>query len=164
MPPRGPSSELPAVDLHRVVLLRKIWSTDMHVGWDWGNTTHAVAVIDDQGHTIDRWASPHTEDGLEATLTRLASHAAPADLPRATTRDCATARCAPGRPRPPTRLERRAAPLGRGLREGRPRRRLHARRLPPHRRAPPAHTASRRAGDPRSASARACPRGQGHRS
>jgi len=53
----------------------------MHVGWDWGNTTHAVAVIDDQGHTIDRWPCPHTEDGLEATLTRLASHAAPADLP-----------------------------------------------------------------------------------
>src|SRR5699024_5099620 len=69
-------------------LLRKIWSTDMHVGWDCCNTTHAVAVIDDQGHTIDRWPSPHTEVRLEPTLTRLPSHAAPADLPvaNATTR------------------------------------------------------------------------------
>src|SRR5699024_7469849 len=81
MPPRGPSSELPAVDLHRVVLLRKIWSTDMHVGWDWGNTTHAVAVIDNKGHTIDRGLISQPETCLEATLSRLASHAAPADLP-----------------------------------------------------------------------------------
>lgn len=53
----------------------------MHVGWDWGNTTHAVAVIDDQGHLIDRWPCPHTEDGLRATLARLATHAAPTELP-----------------------------------------------------------------------------------
>lgn len=53
----------------------------MFVGWDWGNTTHAVAVLDDQGHTIDRWLCPHSEDGLRATFARLAGHAAPADLP-----------------------------------------------------------------------------------
>lgn len=53
----------------------------MHVGWDWGNTTHAVAVIDDQGHVIDRWPCQHTEEGLRATLARLAGHGAPADLP-----------------------------------------------------------------------------------
>lgn len=53
----------------------------MYVGWDWGNTTHAVAVIDDQGQVIDRWPCPHTEDGIRATLARLASHGPPARLP-----------------------------------------------------------------------------------
>ncbi|MFC7376893.1 MULTISPECIES: IS110 family transposase [unclassified Brachybacterium] len=53
----------------------------MYVGWDWGNTTHAIAVIDDHGHLVDRWPTPHNEDGLRATFARLAGHAAPADLP-----------------------------------------------------------------------------------
>ena len=53
----------------------------MFVGWDWGNTTHAVAVIDGQGQTVDRWLCPHSEDGLRATFARLAGHGAPAELP-----------------------------------------------------------------------------------
>lgn len=53
----------------------------MHVGWDWGNTTHAVAVIDDQGHMIDRWPCSHTEEELRDTLARLASHGTPGELP-----------------------------------------------------------------------------------
>ena len=43
----------------------------MYVGWDWGNTTHAVAVIDDQGQVIDRWPCPHTEDGIRAVKSRV---------------------------------------------------------------------------------------------
>lgn len=53
----------------------------MHVGWDWGNTAHAVSVIDDDGHQIAGWMCPHTEDGLAATLARLAEHGSPAGLP-----------------------------------------------------------------------------------
>ncbi len=53
----------------------------MHVGWDWGNTTHAVAVIDDEGHQVAGWLCPHTEDGFTQTLARLSQYGTPGDLP-----------------------------------------------------------------------------------
>jgi len=53
----------------------------VHVGWDWGNITHAVSVIGDDGHQVDHWESPHSEDGLTRTLARLAGHGAAGDLP-----------------------------------------------------------------------------------
>lgn len=53
----------------------------MHVGWDWGNTTHAVSVVGDDGHQIAGWSCPHTEEGFSTTLARLATHGHPRDLP-----------------------------------------------------------------------------------
>ncbi|GMA24403.1 IS110 family transposase [Luteimicrobium album] len=53
----------------------------MHVGWDWGNTVHAISVIADDGHEIAGWTCPHTEEGLTQTLTRLASFDRSGDLP-----------------------------------------------------------------------------------
>ncbi|GAB2472062.1 IS110 family transposase [Xylanimonas ulmi] len=66
----------------------------MHVGWDWGNTTHAVSVIGDDGHEVAGWLSPHTEEGFSKTLARLATHGCPSDLPVAieTTRGLAVDR------------------------------------------------------------------------
>jgi transposase len=53
----------------------------MFVGWDWASTTHDVTVIDDAGNIVDRWAPEHTETGLDQTLTRLAGHGRPKELP-----------------------------------------------------------------------------------
>jgi transposase len=53
----------------------------MFVGWDWASTTHDVTVIDAAGKLVDRWAPEHTETGLDQTLTRLARHGHPAQLP-----------------------------------------------------------------------------------
>src|SRR5829696_5174424 len=53
----------------------------MFVGWDWASTTHDITVIDATGAVVDRWAPPHTEHGLTQTITRLARHGHPADLP-----------------------------------------------------------------------------------
>lgn len=53
----------------------------MHVGWDWASETHDITVIDDAGTVVDRWELNHTEAGLDDALARLATHAAPADLP-----------------------------------------------------------------------------------
>jgi hypothetical protein len=53
----------------------------MFVGWDWASITHDVTVIDTAGALVNRWASPHTEQGLTQTITRLARHGEPADLP-----------------------------------------------------------------------------------
>jgi hypothetical protein len=53
----------------------------MFVGWDWASTGHDVTVIDHYGKVVDRWAPRHSEQGLAATLERLAGHGLPADLP-----------------------------------------------------------------------------------
>lgn len=53
----------------------------MFVGWDWGNTAHDVTVIDTAGARLDRWAVPHTEDGLARVLAKLACHGDPGELP-----------------------------------------------------------------------------------
>jgi transposase len=53
----------------------------MFAGWDWASTTHDVTVIDAAGKIVDRWAPEHTETGLDQTLTRLARHGQPAELP-----------------------------------------------------------------------------------
>ena len=53
----------------------------MFVGWDWGNTAHDVTVIDPAGARVDRWAVPHTEDGIARVLAKLACHGDPGELP-----------------------------------------------------------------------------------
>jgi transposase len=53
----------------------------MFVGWDWASTTYDVTVVDDAGAVVDHWAPPHTEAGLADTLTRLARHGQPDELP-----------------------------------------------------------------------------------
>jgi transposase len=53
----------------------------MFVGWDWASITHDITVIDATGAVVDRWAPPHTEQGLTQTITRLARHGHPGDLP-----------------------------------------------------------------------------------
>jgi transposase len=53
----------------------------MFVGWDWASTTHDVTVVDDAGAVVDHWAPAHTEAGLADTLTRLARHGQPDQLP-----------------------------------------------------------------------------------
>jgi transposase len=53
----------------------------MHVGWDWASETHDVTVIDDAGAVLDRWALTHDEQGITATLRRLAARSDPAELP-----------------------------------------------------------------------------------
>ena len=53
----------------------------MFVGWDWASITHDITVIDATGAVVDRWTPPHTEHGLTQTITRLARHGHPADLP-----------------------------------------------------------------------------------
>lgn len=51
------------------------------IGWDWASSTHDVTVLDDGGAVIERWAFPHTENGWTTTLTRLARHGEPEQLP-----------------------------------------------------------------------------------
>jgi transposase len=51
------------------------------VGWDWASTSHDLTVLTDSGDVVDRWALSHTEKDFCQTLDRLATHAAPADLP-----------------------------------------------------------------------------------
>ncbi|MCX4564486.1 IS110 family transposase [Streptomyces phaeochromogenes] len=53
----------------------------MFIGWDWATETHDVTVMDNSGARVDRWEFPHTEEGIARTLTKLAVHGAPADLP-----------------------------------------------------------------------------------
>lgn len=53
----------------------------MFVGWDWASTSHDVTVLDDQGRVVERWALRHTEQALAETLTRLARHGQPAEVP-----------------------------------------------------------------------------------
>jgi transposase len=53
----------------------------MFVGWDWGNSAHDVAVMDDDGRLVDKWKITHTEEGLDAALRRLAKYDDPAKLP-----------------------------------------------------------------------------------
>jgi hypothetical protein len=50
-------------------------------GWDWASTSHAVIVVDAAGSVVDGWTCAHAEPDLDATLSRLASHAPPATLP-----------------------------------------------------------------------------------
>jgi transposase len=58
----------------------------MTVGIDWGSELHAVCVLDEQGSVVDRFEAPHTREGLEQALERLAKHGAPAELPIAVER------------------------------------------------------------------------------
>jgi hypothetical protein len=53
----------------------------MFAGWDWASAAHDVTVIDAAGKLVDRWAPEHTEAGLDQTLTRLARHGRPDQLP-----------------------------------------------------------------------------------
>ena len=52
----------------------------MHVGWDWASETHDITVIDDSGAVVDRWSLRHNEAGIDAALSRLATHGRPAEL------------------------------------------------------------------------------------
>jgi transposase len=52
----------------------------MHVGWDWASEAHDITVVDAAGKVIDRWAPTHDEQGITASLHRLASHGDPAGL------------------------------------------------------------------------------------
>lgn len=52
----------------------------MHVGWDWASEAHDITIIDDAGQVIDRWAPTHDEEGITASLCRLANHADPPEL------------------------------------------------------------------------------------
>lgn len=56
-------------------------NTVLFVGWDWANETHDVSVLDQEGNLVDRWSLRHDEEGIDAALTRLASHGAPGGLP-----------------------------------------------------------------------------------
>ncbi len=51
------------------------------VGWDWASRRHAVAVLDEGGRLVDRWAVEHSQAGITDALRRLARHGTPADLP-----------------------------------------------------------------------------------
>lgn len=53
----------------------------MFVGWDWGNSTHDMTVIDDNGSKVHRSAVPHTEAGITAAIARLAEFGDPSELP-----------------------------------------------------------------------------------
>lgn len=53
----------------------------LYVGWDWASRAHAVAVVDEGGRVVDRWALEHGEDALAGTLRRLARHGPPGELP-----------------------------------------------------------------------------------
>lgn len=51
------------------------------VGVDWGGSAHAVCVVDDaSGRVVEKMATPHTADGIEALLARLARLAPAAEL------------------------------------------------------------------------------------
>jgi transposase len=52
-----------------------------YVGWDWASRRHAVAVVDEAGRVVDRWAAAHSQAGLVDALRRLARHGPPAALP-----------------------------------------------------------------------------------
>jgi transposase len=53
----------------------------LFAGWDWASASHAITIIDAAGRVVDRTTLTHTEAELDAALSRLAAHAAPADLP-----------------------------------------------------------------------------------
>jgi Transposase len=55
--------------------------TVLFAGWDWASASHAITIIDATGRVVDRATLTHTEAELDAALSRLAAHAAPADLP-----------------------------------------------------------------------------------
>lgn len=51
------------------------------VGVDWASERHAVCVINERGEVKERLVVPHTRLGLAELTSRLAKHAAPAELP-----------------------------------------------------------------------------------
>jgi transposase len=51
------------------------------VGWDWGNTTHDMTIIDAHGALLHREVIPHTEAGMTEAIKRLAQFGAPKELP-----------------------------------------------------------------------------------
>src|SRR5436190_23994631 len=53
----------------------------LYVGWDWASRQHAVAVVDERGAVVDRWALEHGEAAMADALRRLARHGPPAELP-----------------------------------------------------------------------------------
>jgi transposase len=52
-----------------------------YVGWDWASRAHAVAVVDERGQAVDRWALEHGEAAIADALRRLARHGSPTELP-----------------------------------------------------------------------------------
>lgn len=52
-----------------------------YVGLDWGGSAHAVCVVDDAGRVVEQLVAPHSAEGLEAMLGRLARLASPSELP-----------------------------------------------------------------------------------
>jgi transposase len=70
-----------ARSIHELQAQREQERRSMFVGWDWASTTHDVTVLDNAGAVVDHWAPAHTEAGLADTLTRLASHGQPDQLP-----------------------------------------------------------------------------------
>ena len=140
-----------------------------HVGWDWASQNHDATVIDDAGAIQARFAIGHDEASLRGLLDDLASLAAPADLPVAIERpdgiivERLLAGGHPVAPVHPNAFPRRSTALGCRACEVRPRRQLHARRLPPHRREPPPTPATARHRYRGAASARADARRPRHR-
>jgi transposase len=53
----------------------------LYVGWDWASRSHAVAVVDERGQLVDRWALEHGEAAIADALRRLARHGPAAALP-----------------------------------------------------------------------------------
>jgi len=51
------------------------------VGIDWGGGSHAVCVIDEKGHVLDRFAVGHDREGLAALIRRLLKHGEPGEIP-----------------------------------------------------------------------------------
>lgn len=49
---------------------------DVFAGVDWGNSAHAVCVIDAKGALLDRFQVGHDRDGLQMLLARLRKHGA----------------------------------------------------------------------------------------
>jgi hypothetical protein len=119
----------------------------MFGGWDWASTTH-VTVVDDAGAVVDHRTPPHTEAGLADTLTRLARHGQPDQLPVAIEQSSGLVvdrLLAAGHPVVPVHasaFHAAPAPLERRWRQVRPWRQLQAGRLPAHRRPPAAPTRS----------------------
>jgi transposase len=52
----------------------------MLIGWDWATEAHDITVMDEGGGVVDRWAPAHDEEGVAASLSRLAAHGAPGEL------------------------------------------------------------------------------------
>lgn len=57
-----------------------------YAGLDWGSARHAICVVDEAGHILDRFELDHDAEGLAQLRARLATQAPPAELPIAVER------------------------------------------------------------------------------